>query len=62
MSNSTGMSKTAGRFASLLITFGLVSFFVGIFGGPRAFLFVGIGMIVAAFAGYFIEELTSRRA
>jgi hypothetical protein len=56
------MSKTAGRFASLLITLGLVAFFVGIFGGPRSFLFVGIAMIVASFVGYFVEELGSRRA
>ena len=62
MNNSTGMSKTAGRFASLLAALAVLSFIVGIFGGPRAFAFAGVAMFVLAFAGFFVEEQMSRRA
>jgi hypothetical protein len=61
MDNSTGISKTAGRIASLLAVLGTVAFFVGIFGGPRSFAILGVGMLIACFVGYFIEEQTIRR-
>jgi hypothetical protein len=61
MENSTGMSKTVGRIASLLAGLGVLAFFIGIFGGPREFAFVGLAMLVASFVGYFIEERGVRK-
>ena len=52
----------AGLISSLLAVVGVVAFFVGIFGGPRAFAFAGLALIVASLIGYFIEEQAMRRA
>lgn len=61
MGNSTGISKAAGRVASLLLALGVVAFFIGIFGGPRTFAFAGVAMIAASMVGFFIEEQGARR-
>ncbi len=55
------MSKTAGRIGSLLCAAGVIAFFIGIFGGPRTFAFAGVALMVASLAGFYIEELTSKR-
>ncbi|MEO6656157.1 MAG: hypothetical protein ABIO36_08755 [Pyrinomonadaceae bacterium] len=60
MGNSTGISKTAGHFGSLMALLGVAAFFFGIFGGPRVFAFAGLAMMIAAIVGFFIEEQGSR--
>ncbi len=62
MENSTGISKTAGHLGSALAAFGVLAFFIGIFGGPRSFAFAGLAMMVAAGVGFFIEEQGLRAA
>jgi hypothetical protein len=62
MANSSGISKTAGRVASLLAALAVLAFFIGIFGGPRSFAFAGVAMFIASFVGFFIEEQGSRKA
>lgn len=52
----------AGHAGSLLAALGVVAFFIGIFGGPRAFAFAGVAMMVVSLAGFFIEEQGNRRA
>ena len=61
MENSSNISKLAGRVGSLLCFLGVVSFFFGIFGGPRTFAFAGVALIAAALIGFFIEEQTARK-
>lgn len=61
MSNSSGLSKMAGRLGSLLALLGVVAFFVGILGGPRTFAFAGVAMIVVSLASYFVEEVTASK-
>lgn len=56
MKTSSGLSKTAGHLGSALAAFGVIAFFIGIFGGPRQFAFAGLAMFVAAGVGFFIEE------
>ncbi|MEO7538487.1 MAG: hypothetical protein ABIV21_00525 [Pyrinomonadaceae bacterium] len=60
MSNSTGISKMAGRIGSLLAVLGVIAFFFGIFGGPRTFAFVGLAMMVGGVVGFFVEEQGER--
>lgn len=55
------MSKTAGRIGSLLCAAGVIAFFIGIFGGPRTLAFVGVALMIASMAGFYIEELTAQR-
>ena len=62
MGNSGGISKLAGRTASLLVVLGVITFFIGIFGGPRSFAFAGVAMMAASLVGFFIEEQGNRRA
>ncbi len=62
MDNSSGISKMAGRVGSLLVALGVAAFFIGIFGGPRSFAFVGLAMMAAALVGFFVEEQINRRA
>jgi len=62
MSNSTGMSKFAGRVGSLLCAAGVIAFFIGIFGGPRSFAFAGVALMVFSLVGFFVEEQGNRRA
>ena len=61
MANSTGLSKTAGRIGSLLCTVGVIAFFIGIFGGPRSFAFAGLGLMIASFVAFFLEEHSVRK-
>jgi hypothetical protein len=61
MGNATVISKTFGHIGAMLCTFGVLAFFIGIFGGPRTLAFVGLAMMVASLAGFFIEENASRR-
>lgn len=61
MNNSSGISKTVGHLASVLAALGVLTFFFGIFGGPRMFAFAGVAMIVASLVGFFVEEQGSRR-
>jgi len=60
MANSTGISKTAGRIGSLLCTVGVIAFFIGVFGGPRAFAFAGVGLMITSLVGFFVEEQSQR--
>ena len=62
MDNSSGISKLAGRTGSFLVALGVLSFFYGIFGGPRWFAFAGVAMMAASLVGFFVEELGDRRA
>ena len=52
----------AGQIGSLLGLVGLLSFLLGIFGAPRGMAIAGVGMMVASFAAFFIEEVGKRRA
>lgn len=61
MNNSTGLSKTAGRIGALLCAAGVITFFIGIFGGPRSFAFAGIALMIASMAGFYIEEFSARK-
>jgi len=61
MDNSTGISKMAGRAGSLFALVGILTFFAGVFGAPRTFLFVGLALIVLALASYAFEEFGPRR-
>ena len=56
-----GISKIFGHISAMLCTFGVVAFFIGIFGGPRTWAFAGLAMMIASLAGFFIEESASRR-
>ncbi len=56
MDNSTGISKLSGRLGSVLLALGVVSYFVGIFGGPRVLAFVGLGMMIVSLVAFFVEE------
>lgn len=56
------MAKTVGRIGSLLCAAGVVSFFVGIFGGPRYLAFTGVALMAASLIGFFIEEQINRRS
>ena len=56
------MKRTAGLLGTLLCAAGVVAFFVGIFGGPRGFAFVGIGLMAASLVGFFVEEQIERRS
>ncbi len=56
------MSKSVGRLASLLCAAGVIAFFIGIFGGPRVFAFVGVALMAASLVGFFIEEQSQRNA
>lgn len=51
----------SGRLGSLLVAVGVVSFFIGIFGGPRALAFAGLAMMVVSLAAFFVEEQAQRR-
>jgi ABC-type polysaccharide/polyol phosphate export permease len=62
MNTSTGTAKTAGRLASLICAAGVVAFFVGIFGGPRSFAIIGVGLMAASLVGFFAEEHFNRKA
>lgn len=55
------MSKLAGRIGSLLCGLGVIAFFIGIFGGPRTFAFVGVALMASALVGFFVEEQGNRR-
>ena len=61
MNNPSGISKTAGRAGSLLAALGVIAFFIGIFGGPRPFAFVGLALMAASLVGFFLEEQGRRR-
>lgn len=56
------MAKTAGRIGSLLCAAGVVSFFIGIFGGPRSLAFAGVALMAASLVGFFVEEQINRRS
>jgi hypothetical protein len=60
MSQSTGIAKTAGTIGSFLLAIGVLAFFAGIFGPVRNVLFVGIALILIAFAAFTVEELKPR--
>ena len=52
----------AGHIGSMLGLVGLLAFLLGIFGAPRVLAIAGVGMMVAAFAAFYIEEIGNRRA
>ena len=52
----------AGHIGSLLGLVGLLAFLLGIFGAPRVLAVAGVGVMVASFAAFFIEELGKRRS
>jgi hypothetical protein len=60
MAESTGLSKNAGRLASLLALVGIALFMGGLFGAPRAMVWVGVVLIALSLAGYMVEELVHR--
>lgn len=62
MANSNGAGRTAGLAGAVLCTVGVVLFFVGVFGGPRVFAFVGIGLMAVSLVGFFVEEQVERRS
>ncbi|MEJ7624299.1 MAG: hypothetical protein WKF34_09945 [Pyrinomonadaceae bacterium] len=62
MNNPSGISKSAGRAGSLVAVIGVAAFFIGIFGGPRLLAFVGVALIAAALAAFFVEERGHRKA
>jgi hypothetical protein len=51
-----------GNIGMAMVIFGLIAFFIGIFGGPRIFALVGVITMVASLAAFFIEEQQDRRA
>lgn len=51
----------AGRAGSLLCTVGVILFFIGIFGGPRALVFAGLALMAASLVGFFVQEHIHRR-
>ena len=60
MTQTSGISKTVGTAGSLLLTVGVLAFFIGIFGPVRNILFIGLALIVLSFAAFFFEEFGSR--
>jgi len=62
MGNSNDSGKMAGHLGALLVTVGVISFMVGIFGGPRWAAFAGVAMMAVSLAAFFIEESAQRRA
>ncbi len=56
------MSKTVGRLASLVCAAGVISFFIGLFGGPRSMVIIGAALMSASLIGFFIEEQGNRKA
>lgn len=46
----------------LFVLVGCLLFFFGIFGGPRIFALVGVGVLVTSLIAFFIEEQGARRA
>ncbi len=61
MGETSGISRIAGRAASLIAVVGVAAFFLGLFGPVRNIMFVGIALIVLAFAAFFVEEFGPRR-
>ena len=61
MAHANGISRMAGRAGSLMAVVGVLTFFFGLFGPTRTFLFVGVALIVLSFVSFFVEELEQRR-
>jgi len=61
MAKASGSTRSLGRFGSLVLTIGLISFFGGLFFFPRAFVLIGVGLLVLAVALFWIEETGYRR-
>jgi hypothetical protein len=62
MAQANGISKLAGGAGSLMAAVGILLFFLGIFGMPRTFAFVGLALIASALVAFFVEEQGQRRA
>ncbi|MCC6824890.1 MAG: hypothetical protein IT172_04015 [Acidobacteria bacterium] len=60
MSDSTGMSRTAGRIGSVLCTLGVICFFSGLFFLPKSFVLYGVVIMAASLVGFYIEEYIDR--
>jgi hypothetical protein len=60
MAKSTGTARTVGLVGSVLCGAGVISYFVGIFGGPRTFAFAGIALMATSLVAFFIEEQINR--
>ena len=61
MSEASAISKLAGSIGGLAGLVGVVLFFLGIFGAPRTFAFVGLGLIGISLTAFFLEEFGPRR-
>ena len=60
MSETSGISKLAGRAGTLMTVIGLAVYFFGLFGPVRNVIFVGVALIALSFAAYFVEEFGPR--
>jgi hypothetical protein len=60
MSKATGTARALGRLASILALVGIAVFMAGLFGAPKTFVFVGVGLIAVSLVGFFIEEFGVR--
>lgn len=61
MTKSTKDSKSIGNIGIVIMLLGLLGFFIGIFGGPRVFAFIGLGMMLVSMVAFYIEEQQNRR-
>jgi hypothetical protein len=61
MTQSNGVAKMVGRAGSLMAVAGVLSFFFGIFGPTRTFMFAGLALIALSLVAFFVEELEQRR-
>jgi len=61
MAEASGSTKSLGRFGSLVLTVGLISFFGGLFFFPRMFVLIGVGLMALSVALFWMEETGYRR-
>lgn len=61
MAEVSGSTRSIGRFGSLVLTVGLISFFGGLFFFPRMFVLIGVGLMAISVALFWIEETGRRR-
>jgi hypothetical protein len=62
MAKSTGTARIAGLAGSAVCAAGVIAYFIGIFGGPRNFAFVGVALMLASMVAFFVEEQINRTA
>ncbi len=56
MNKASAISKLASTVGGLAGFVGVVLFFLGIFGAPRTFAFVGLALIGISLVAFFLEE------